>query len=460
MSGETSRPEQGTARSGDGPMLRWQALFQRAQEAVFVLNRRRRILFVNRAWESLTGLTAVEARGLACLRRPPLPADPRDVVVRSLCAPPPEVLQGQVSRTRRLVPRGIGGPSWWTIEFLPLQDADGVLCVIGRIQVDTSTAAAPATPLPERLVALRDKVMQRYSLDQLAGAAPVVERLREQARLASTLACPVLLQGEPGSGKQWLARAIHCLGPRRAGPFIALDCPRLPATLLARVLVQAPAQATIYLREPAHLPQEAQSYLSARLRETAAGPRILAGVSHDLTMDVRAGRLQEDLQNLLGLFVISVPALRDRRIDWPGFVSPLLARLRPGQTVTAAAWELLRAYSWPENFRELERVVRNASARAGTAPLDVGHFPSAVRLAVHLEETPATQERPLPPLDQVLEKVERRLIELALRKARGNRSQAADLLSIWRARLLRRMEALGIDASPAPGDGEAAASAP
>ncbi len=71
--------------------FRWQALFQRAHEPFFLLNRRRRILFVNRAWEELTGLSAAEARGLQCLRRPSLPQDPWDVVIRAVCCPPPEV---------------------------------------------------------------------------------------------------------------------------------------------------------------------------------------------------------------------------------------------------------------------------------------------------------------------------------------------------------------------------------
>src|SRR5438309_10263190 len=98
--------------------FRWQALFQRAGEPVFLLNRRRRILFVNRAWEELTGLSAAEARGLQCLRRPSLPQDPWDVVIRAVCCPPLEVLQGKPARTRRLVLRADAAPRWWDVEFL------------------------------------------------------------------------------------------------------------------------------------------------------------------------------------------------------------------------------------------------------------------------------------------------------------------------------------------------------
>ena len=89
-------------------------------------------------------------------------------------------------------------------------------------------------------------------------------------------------------------------------------------------------------------------------------------------------------------------------------------------------------------------VLRSANTRASDTVIDACHLPARLRLAARLEETPsATPERPVP-LDQLLEEAERRLILLALRRARGNRSRAAELLSIWRPRLLRRIEALGI----------------
>src|SRR5690242_19641523 len=102
--------------------FRWQSLFQRAGEPFFLLNRRRRILFVNRAWEKLTGLAATEARGLQCLRRSSLPHDPWDVVIRAICSPPPDVLQGRPGRARRLVPRTGSTPRWWDLEFFPLHN--------------------------------------------------------------------------------------------------------------------------------------------------------------------------------------------------------------------------------------------------------------------------------------------------------------------------------------------------
>jgi DNA-binding NtrC family response regulator len=119
---------------------------------------------------------------------------------------------------------------------------------------------------------------------------------------------------------------------------------------------------------------------------------------------------------------------------------------RPVAALTADAWELLRTYGWPGNLRELYAVLLSACLRASGSQIDASDLPAYLRLAVRLDRTvkpPAAAERSLP-LDQLLEQAERRLILLALQRAKGNKSRAAELLSIWRPRLLRRMEALGI----------------
>src|SRR5207302_5687471 len=119
-----SRPIMGTADD-----FRWQALFQHTRDAVFVLSRRRRLLFVNRAWEALTGQSATVARGLTCTRRS---SDrPLAALARTLC-PPPEVMEGRSARAMRAVPGAAAGPPWWEIEYLPLADESGVIGIIGK----------------------------------------------------------------------------------------------------------------------------------------------------------------------------------------------------------------------------------------------------------------------------------------------------------------------------------------
>ncbi len=338
---------------------------------------------------------------------------------------------------------------------MPLREATGLLCILGRISVVVASEQAELAPLPEKLIALRESVRRRYGLDQLAGRLPSLQRVAQQVLLANQSDYAVLIEGESGTGKRWVARTIHYQGPSAEGPFIALDCKRLPAEALAAVLFGEDKRGTLgprgtcYLAEPSHLPRDVQARLCDVLGERAAGRRLLAGTSLDLREEARAGRLLEELHCALSTLVISLPPLRERKADLAALVDRLLERASTGRDqavkgLTAEAWEIVRAYPWPGNLRELYAVLQAAALRAPGDQIDAGHFPAALRLAVRLDETPtAPVEIPLP-LDHLLEQAERRLIVLALRKAGGNRSRAAELLSIWRPRLLRRMEALGI----------------
>ncbi len=434
--------------------FRWQSFFQRSRDPLFLLNRQRRLLFVNRAWETLTGLAAGQVRGLACTRRAPAAPAPWDAVTRALC-PPAEALQGRAIRVRRSL-AAAGGRACWDIDFLPLGGEGAVLCVLGRIvpvAVDQPRAAAP----PEKVVAARAASARRHELAPPSDDSSAAwRRLTEQVRLAAAGRCGVLLLGEPGTGKHWLARAIHGQGPDSERAFAALDCGRLPTAALTAALFGDGGLArrtdvgTLYLRDLERLPRDLQGRLADLLAEPGpTSPRLIAGSSADLAAAVATGRLLEELHGPLSTLVIEVPPLRRRLADLPRLVEELLRRLadaldRPVPTLTPAAWECVRAYAWPGNLRELLAALTSAAAHAGAAAIDAGDLPGPVRLAVGLGRGPGLEEpRPLP-LPELLQEVERRLIRLALRRAGGNKSRAAELLSLWRPRLLRRMEALGL----------------
>jgi DNA-binding NtrC family response regulator len=282
-----------------------------------------------------------------------------------------------------------------------------------------------------------------------------MRRLAEQVRLAARVRVPVLLVGEPGTGKETLARLIHSLSAEREGAFAALDCARLPPSALARVLLgQTGPLGAVYLREPARLPRDLQVRLcewvdpGALPEGGATPPRLLAGTTAPLEAEVKAGRVVEDLACALGTLVLEVPPLRQRRDDLPRLVEALLGRCEggagPSAGLTPSAWEVIRAHDWPGNLSELHAVRSDARARAKGERIDVGGLPAPLRLAQQVGQAPARPpDRPLQ-LDQVLEQVERRLIELALRRAGGHKTRAAELLSIWRPRLQRRLEALGM----------------
>jgi DNA-binding NtrC family response regulator len=259
----------------------------------------------------------------------------------------------------------------------------------------------------------------------------------------------VLLAGEPGSGKEWLAHLIHNEGPHRERSFAALDCSRLPGGVLFDLLVgergdnQRGQLATVYLKEPANLPRELQARLAERLANRV-GPRVLAGCAAP-DADVRLGRLLEELHGALSTLVIAVPPLRERRADLPFLVERLLERVSAKDglpwKLTQAAWDVLQRYQWPGNLDELADVLTQACRHATGEAIDAAGLPAALRFAV--ESPPARPERGLP-LDTILEQVERRLLELALQRTGGHRTKAAELLGIWRPRLNRRLEALGL----------------
>jgi transcriptional regulator with AAA-type ATPase domain len=448
------------------------SFLQRSSEPLFVLNGRRLFLFANAAWEQWTGSSSADCRGLAFKRCPSAEADSREALGHAL-RPSAEVLEGKPARLRRVVPARTGVSRWCDIDFFPIRDHRGLLRILARIIPLTPGAGPEGGPLPEELVTLREGRAGQYRLDQLQSQMPAFRRVVEQVRLASQTRTPLLLVGEPGTGKQWVARTIHYQSAARETAFVPLDCARLPSRTLAGLLFgpnglivgagaatggRGGAVGTLYLKEPARLPREVQDRLGGVLADaesprspSPARPRILAGSCGNLAEEVRAGRLLDDLYYALSTVVVELPPLRDRlAADLAWLVERLLERAHavgepPVTGLTPEAWELFYAYRWPGNLRELYQVLAGARARARGGQIDVGDLPAYLRLAVNLEQTPGpVAPRPLP-LDQLLEEAERRLIRLALLKARGNKSRAAELLSLVYPRLFRRIEALGVE---------------
>lgn len=447
--------------------FRWQALFQRSTDALFLLDRQRRLRFVNRAWETLTGLAAADVRLLSCKRQQPAGAGDAlpDVLAHALC-PPPEVLRGEAGRTRRRLPSGDGrGWRWWDVEFLPLRTHGRTDGLLGRILPVAEEATPAAPPLPEKLINLRERVVRRYDLALLDSDVPALRRLAEQVRLAAGVSVPVLLTGEAGTGKETLARVVHYRGTGRERPLAAVDCARLPADAVAAILFgergPTPGRpAAVYLREPGRLPRDLQLRLCG-LIASGSGPRVLAGCRAAPAEEVRAGRFLAELYAAFPL-VLELPPLRERTADLPALVQQALDRAgEEGAAkvngLTPAARELVRDYPWPGNLRELFEAIAAARRHAGGPLVDVADLPAPMRLR-HAAGPAAAPERPLP-LDALLEQTERRLIELALRRAKGHRGRAAEMLGIWRARLLRRIVALGL-AAPDGGDDEARGDSP
>lgn len=434
--------------------FRWQALFQKSRDPIFVLSRSRRILFVNRAWEMVTGIAASDARGLTCTRR--MASNPLAAIGRAL-SPPQSVMKGHSSRTRRPPPGAAHGPPWWDIEFLPLSDESQVIGILGRITVHGAAPAPGVGLIPGAWAAIRAQAADQDRIDLIDSTHQPT--LSAQIQLAAGSRCPVYIVGESGTGKRAIARAIHFGSAERDRAFVGLDCEFLPQPALREVLLgpvgfrRAEWQGTVYLNEPAALPRELQHELCQRLaEELPLGPRMICGSieAEDPKRPVFLGQMLPEFYDALSVLVIPVAPLRARREELPLLVDGMLKRVslalgRVIGSLSASAWECLRAYAWPGNMRELYDVLLRAGRRASADSIDAGDLPLAVRQSVVAAESRVTASPPpIPPLDKLLEEVERRMIQTALDRAQGNQSKAAELLGVWRPRLIRRIKALGL----------------
>jgi DNA-binding NtrC family response regulator len=485
MSEEGPTPPDRPARRSRS--LRWHALFQRSREAIFLLDRRRKLLFVNRSWEQLTGFPLREVRGLACQHRLPKDTPPAKHALSRALRPPREVLGGKIMRVRRWLTHPRTGTYCCDVQFVPLAGADSPLAVLGKLLPVRVTTSPASTALSPHLLTLRERFAQHFVLDLLQGQVPAVARVREQVRLAIAHPCPVTIRGEPGTGNLWLARLLHFQGPVREQTFVALDCRRLPARALAAALFDEAGlprrhdRGTLYLQEPACLPRELQARLwEAFLSEhpagrsagaglaAAPGPRILAGHTIHSQHEAADVPMLEPLACALSTLSIELPPLRERLDDLPWVVEMAIDRAcqntpRRISGVSEDALHFLRAYRWPGNLRELYAVLSSACARAQGNRVEVDDLPWYVRESKKKEDV----EEHMLPLDAALGEVEshleewrrevktrmknwgleveKRLLLRALRFAQGNKTRTAELLSISYPRLLRRMKELDIN---------------
>jgi DNA-binding NtrC family response regulator len=349
-------------------------------------------------------------------------------------APTAEVLAGMPAEVRRRTAAG----TWCTVDFLPWRQEGRVVGILGRIVKPDPAAPVTPTGLPEKVLELRDQGRRLHRLDLIESEVPGVRLMADRARLAAATPNDLLLQGPAGAGKEWLARTIHGLGPRRGENFAVVDAGRFPPQELANLLVRSSRLRIggLLIRNPGRLAAE---IIDRLLDRTDVRPRLFVSVREMSEL----AALPEAFTAAVSVLTIAVPPLSARRGDLPRLVPNLADRAAAAAGVrplplSADATDALRLHAWPGNFGELLDVLREAHRRATGDRIALADLPLYLR-------TPASPPAPLPlPLDEILEKTERRLIQLALEQSAGNRSKAAETLKIWRARLLRRMEQLGL----------------
>ncbi|WP_353185459.1 sigma-54-dependent transcriptional regulator [Bosea sp. (in: a-proteobacteria)] len=321
---------------------------------------------------------------------------------------------------------------------------------------------------------LRSELEGRHSFDTLIGNSPSFRRVIEQVTEVCETRATVMLNGESGTGKELVARAIHFNSPRRARPFVAVNCAAIPETLLESELFghvkgaftgavsnrvgrfAAAEGGTLFLDEIGDMPLAIQAKLLRVVQERSFEPvgasrsqtvdvRLVAATHKDMRAAVAAGLFREDLFYRLNVFPIRLPALRERAEDIPLLAAHFLASLSEtvGKPVTGfspAALAAMSAHDWPGNIRELHNCVERALIVAKTATIDVQDLPREL-----FEGQRRTGGAALPrDLDAELERIERDFILEALRRSDGVQVKAARLLGIAERSLWHRIKKLGI----------------
>jgi DNA-binding NtrC family response regulator len=302
------------------------------------------------------------------------------------------------------------------------------------------------------------------SLARLLGDFPVLAESLRGAERAAASDAPVLILGEPGSGRSTVARAFHGAGPRAAGPLVEVDSGAIPSTLFESELFGYRAGAftgaengiegrvaraeggTLLLDHVEELPVAVQPKLLRLLAERRYAPlgsaertadvRFLTVGADDLEERVARETFRADLFYRLEVLAFRVPPLRERRADLPAILDALLADLGerfglPGAELTPTARAWMMQHPWPGNVRQLRNVLERAIVLAGEDPT-----------TGPLDPTPpsrASEERPRP-----LVEVEKDLIRNALAYTRGHQGHAAELLGISRKALWEKRRRHGI----------------
>jgi DNA-binding NtrC family response regulator len=304
------------------------------------------------------------------------------------------------------------------------------------------------------------------NLESLGGSSSMQEIAQQVRLLAGSERTTVLLEGEVGSGKGWVARLIHALSARARQPFAAVSCAGISSQQLEvdlfgqekggdakerkQGLFEIADKGTLYLGEIADLPPELQPKLLKVLetrsfrraggtREISVDVRLIAATSRTLAAEVEAGRFREDLYYRLSVMPLRLPPVRDRaREDRAQLVQRMhhdLGRELP-EGPTSMAGEVLErflAYPWPGNLREIRNVLERAMILGqGLPQVAIEHLPGELR------NRPGIGDRRHTPM--TLDELERQHIERTLRHHNGNRTRAAHELGISRATLINKIK--------------------
>ncbi len=332
---------------------------------------------------------------------------------------------------------------------------------------------------------LKEELGSRYGFSGIVGRSAPMETVFDQIRTAADSMATVLIEGQSGTGKELVARALHFESRRAEGPFVAVSCATLAENLLESELfghergaftgavAARPGRAeqaeggTLFLDDADDIPLSAQVKLLRLLQERTierlgsntsrrVDVRVVVATKIDLRQAVDDGIFREDLYYRVSVLPIRLPPLRERRGDIPLLARHFLERFaeRDGGDplkIEASAMQQLEAYRWPGNVRELENVMERLSLTCTGPQCSCENLPAELTTATAepaqsgvIAEPPAEGFAML----EELNRIEAHYIRWALERTRGNKSRAAKLLQMSRTTLADHMSRLDISSDP------------
>jgi transcriptional regulator with GAF, ATPase, and Fis domain len=400
----------------------------------------------------------------------------------------------RVLRDGRPVREGTKDVNPIAVLALPLK-AEGA--IVGAVVLENATTSSPFTGEAEEegaayarraAPAIRRAMIVEEARDTLppaplraiVGHAPGFRRAIDVLERAAPSDAPVLLTGESGTGKELFARALHELSPRRARPFVAINCAAVPESLLESELfghvkgaftgatANRPGKfevadgGTLFLDELSEMSPALQAKLLRALQNGEIQPvgaaqtrrvntRVVCATNRRLEELVAQGRFREDLYYRLNVVVIRLPPLRERREDLPVLIRHFLVvdsreQARSVIGFDRAAMERLLRHDWPGNVRELHNAVRHAVLMAQGPVVGVAELPESLRPAGPAEpvfEVPRSARELRHAKDRARREVEKAFVIDALKRAHGNVTEAARQTGVHRTRfaqLIRRYD--------------------
>ena len=330
--------------------------------------------------------------------------------------------------------------------------------------------------LAQENMQLREELSGRYQFSGIIGQSKVMREIFSTIQKVAPLTTTVLIQGETGTGKELIARAIHFNGARKGGQLVAINCGAMPPNLLESELFghkkgsftgatgdkaglfETASGGTIFLDEVGEMPAELQVKLLRALQEgeirrvgdnfdRKIDVRVIAATNRDLAESVAKGTFRSDLYYRLNVVPITIPPLRDRREDimplTRHFLEKYAAKMNKGDVAIAPeAMKLLFVNAWPGNVRELENTIERGLALCGDSKLlKASHFPQ-----IGEASGPYGTIEPGTTLKEKLKAVERRIIIEALSQTGWRVTQAAELLAVTRQHLHNKIREYRITA--------------